>query len=303
MFKKFSVEENVVSSTQLKNSVQRGIQSQIVAQYPCLASVIDEIIPKKLMTSWKCQEHVQLIVVNHEIMFFNQRDGPFYPTLKLLHKFPNMMQKMQVDKGAIRFTSVSPMVTNLSGENSLYDEALMNVHVTGPLHILCSSLNKPFRANLFAPGREGQLLHDQLKVDGFITLKMFLDWWISEDYAENIAEFMKTEFNHTPMLLERSTAHSFRYRIPVPVAELPLADIFEKFESVKSSLCIKDYSVGQTTLEQIFNQFAGIVPIIVSVYHFTYGYMFIIASQDNPEVEAQQLHTEFLRRQITSLTV
>ena len=103
MFKKFSVEENVVSSTQLKNSVQRGIQSQIVAQYPCLASVIDEIIPKKLMTSWKCQEHVQLIVVNHEIMFFNQRDGPFYPTLKLLHKFPNMMQKMQVDKGAIRF--------------------------------------------------------------------------------------------------------------------------------------------------------------------------------------------------------
>ena len=175
-----------------------------------------------------------------------------------------------VDKGAIRFTSVSPMVTNLSGDNSVYDEALMNVHVTGPLHLLCSTLNKPFRANLIAPGCEGQLLFDQLKADGFITLKLFLDWWISEDYAENIAEFMKTGFEQPPLLLERSTAHSFRYRIPVPVSELPLADIFEKFESVKTSLCIKDYSVGQTTLEQIFNQFAGNV---VSIYYLCIKYL------------------------------
>ena len=29
--------------------------------------------------------------------------GPFYPTLKLLHKYPTMMHKIQVDKGAIRF--------------------------------------------------------------------------------------------------------------------------------------------------------------------------------------------------------
>ena len=29
--------------------------------------------------------------------------GPFYPTLKLLHKYPTMMNKIQVDKGAIRF--------------------------------------------------------------------------------------------------------------------------------------------------------------------------------------------------------
>ena len=103
MFKKFTVDENVISSTQLKNSVQRGIQNTIITQYPSLTECIDEIIPKKAMISYKCQEHVQLIVVNNEVLFYNQRDGPIYPTLKLLHKYPTIMKRMQVDKGAIRF--------------------------------------------------------------------------------------------------------------------------------------------------------------------------------------------------------
>ncbi len=46
---------------------------------------------------------VQLIVINNEILFFGEKDGNFYPTLKLLHKYPTMMKRMQVDKGAIRF--------------------------------------------------------------------------------------------------------------------------------------------------------------------------------------------------------
>ncbi len=41
---------------------------------------------------------------------------------------------------------------------------------------------------------------------------------------------------------------------------------------MRQSLCVQDYSVGQTTLEQIFNQFA--------------------ASQDNPEVEKVQLQMQ-----------
>jgi hypothetical protein len=37
------------------------------------------------------QDHIQLICVNQEVLFFNQRDGPFYPTLKLLHKCPSLI--------------------------------------------------------------------------------------------------------------------------------------------------------------------------------------------------------------------
>jgi hypothetical protein len=87
-------------------------------------------------------------------------------------------------------------------------------------------------------------------------------------------------------LLERSTAHSFRYRLNVNMSLLSatqgssassaggaagnstsaLAYIFRSFEANKHIIRVQEYSVGQTTLEQIFNQFA--------------------ASQDNPEVAA-----------------
>ena len=133
MFKKFTIEENVSSTSQIKNSVQRSIQAQIISQYPLLVPLIEEILPKKQMVLAKCQHHIQLVTVNDEILFFNERDGPFFPTLQLLHKCkwitqpisssmlqtpshhsphplspssfpdPNMMKRMQVDKGAIRF--------------------------------------------------------------------------------------------------------------------------------------------------------------------------------------------------------
>jgi PUA domain protein len=58
-----------------------------------------------------------LIVVNTEIVFFNERDGPYFPTLRLLHKCnccsrlliltfvadPDILPKVQVDRGAIKF--------------------------------------------------------------------------------------------------------------------------------------------------------------------------------------------------------
>ena len=86
MFKKFTIEESVSSTSQVKNSVQRSIQAQIVAQYPLLEPLIDQILPKKQMILAKCQGHIQLVAVNNDILFFNERDGPFFPSLHLLHK-------------------------------------------------------------------------------------------------------------------------------------------------------------------------------------------------------------------------
>lgn len=31
-------------------------------------------------------EHIEILTVNGELLFFRQREGPFYPTLRLLHK-------------------------------------------------------------------------------------------------------------------------------------------------------------------------------------------------------------------------
>ena len=55
-------------------------------------------------------------MINNEVQFFNERDGPYYPTLRLLHKcnilqkrdivnnpVPDMLPQVQVDRGAIKF--------------------------------------------------------------------------------------------------------------------------------------------------------------------------------------------------------
>lgn len=48
-------------------------------------------------------EYVQLLVCNDEIVFFSTRDGGWFPTLRVLHKYPDMMPKLRVDTGAIKF--------------------------------------------------------------------------------------------------------------------------------------------------------------------------------------------------------
>lgn len=160
------------------------------------------------------------------------------------------------------------------GDVSQEVDALLQTKLMPPLHTYCMALNKPLRSQMVAPNCEGAMIYDQLQVDGFVPLKMFLEWWLAEDFAVDLQEFLTSKFVNS-QLLERSTAHSFRYR--VPGTETPLADIFDLFETHREQLHVKDYSVGQTTLEQIFNQFAS--------------------SQDNPEVEAQQVQREALRQQ------
>ncbi|XP_013391949.1 malignant T-cell-amplified sequence 1 [Lingula anatina] len=105
MFKKFEEKENVSGLNQVKSSVLRGIRSTLLDQYPQIEPYLDEIVPKKgALKVVKCQEHIEVLAgANGELLFFKQREGPFYPTLKLVHKYPFIAPAMQVDKGAIRF--------------------------------------------------------------------------------------------------------------------------------------------------------------------------------------------------------
>ena len=130
----------------------------------------------------------------------------------------------------------------------------------GPLAALCEALHIPQRAHLLAPEKEGAAIYDSFDADGYVTGQNFLEWWVAQNQAEMLLNFMKTRFPES-LLLERSSSFSFRFRIVT--TDMPLATIFSNFENAKEDLRIEDYSVGQTTLEQIFNQFA--------------------ATQDNPE--------------------
>eukprot|EP00850_Spirogloea_muscicola_P001041 SM000004S14911 [mRNA] locus=s4:108202:110298:- [translate_table: standard] len=86
MFKKFTAEE-VSGQNQVKASVQRRIRQSIGEEYPLLEPVLDDLLPKKApLTVAKCQNHLNLVVVNNVPLFFNVRDGPYMPTLRLLHQ-------------------------------------------------------------------------------------------------------------------------------------------------------------------------------------------------------------------------
>ena len=58
------------------------------------------------------------------------------------------------------------------------------------------------------------------------------------------------------MLIALAFGCNLKYRIQPTMSDGFLANVFSMIESEKKSLGIRNYSVGQTALEQIFLQFA-----------------------------------------------
>ncbi|SCQ16373.1 cell cycle regulator protein, putative [Plasmodium ovale] len=100
--KGFSV-DSISAQNLMKSSVQRSIKMTILKLYPKLEEFIEDIFPKKgPLFLGKCTNHITIIIGNNEVLFFQIRNGPWIPNLKLLHKYPFIMPQMQVDKGAIK---------------------------------------------------------------------------------------------------------------------------------------------------------------------------------------------------------
>lgn len=76
-------------------------------------------------------EHVQLLVLGDTPLFFSTRDGGWFPVLRLLHQYPDMMPRLRADQGAIKFV--------LSGAN-----------------IMCPGLTSP-----------GATMHDEVRCCSF----------------------------------------------------------------------------------------------------------------------------------------
>ncbi|KAJ2360532.1 translation machinery-associated protein 20 [Coemansia sp. RSA 2610] len=100
----FNLAENMNGKTQVKASAVRGIRSKLLEQFPKLEPHIDEILPKKAtLVQIKCRERIVLYAMNNEILFFQHFDDPLTPTLHLLHRYPDILPHVQVDRGAIKF--------------------------------------------------------------------------------------------------------------------------------------------------------------------------------------------------------
>ena len=101
MFKKFDEKESISGITQLKSSVQKGIRNKLLESYPGIDGLMDSFLPKKdAFKVVKCHDHLELLINSTgRLLFFRSREGPWCPTLKLLHQFPFLLPKQRVDKG------------------------------------------------------------------------------------------------------------------------------------------------------------------------------------------------------------
>ena len=105
MFKKFDEKESISGITQLKSSVQKGIRNKLLDSMPGLEGFMDNFLPKKdAFKVVKCHDHLELLINSGgQLLFFRSREGPWCPTLKLLHQYPFLLPVQRVDKGAIKF--------------------------------------------------------------------------------------------------------------------------------------------------------------------------------------------------------
>lgn len=143
MFKKFS-SESISSNTQVKSSVAKGIRNTIVDLYPGIEPYIEELIPKKAAVYLvKCQDFITAVMVDNQLLFVNHENGPWLPSLRVLHKYPDMMKTLQVDKGAIKFV--------IAGAN------IMCPGLTSPGALIKEDLPKDTPVAIYAEGKEHAL--------------------------------------------------------------------------------------------------------------------------------------------------
>jgi len=104
MFRKWTPADHVSGLSQCKSSVARNIRKRITQLYPSLDDQMEFLLPKKgAVYLAKCKDHIQLVVSKGEALFFCIRNGDWLPTLRTLHKYPDILPTVQVDTGAIKF--------------------------------------------------------------------------------------------------------------------------------------------------------------------------------------------------------
>ncbi|KAE8876271.1 ABC transporter A family member 1 [Phytophthora fragariae] len=107
----------------------------------------------------------------------------------------------------------------------------------------------------------GHAIANLVKRDHYVSASSLAAWWITETQFENVWAFLQRSFGSVELLERQHDSCWFKIldqsdgdsQNPA----LRLANVFDVVESAKARLSIREYSVSQTTLEQIFNAFAS----------------------------------------------
>ena len=141
---------------QLKSSAVRSVKQSILDLYPALEPVLDDVLPKGgKIAEAKGKDKTSFITLDGRPVFLRFRDGPYFPSLRLLHQYPQMMPAVRVDKGAIKFVLkgadiMCPGLTSAGADVSvdLGEGAPVAVYAEGKVNALATGVTKMSTADI-----------------------------------------------------------------------------------------------------------------------------------------------------------
>lgn len=86
-------------------------------------------------------ERINIYTVQSVPIFLNHFDGPFIPHLRVLHRYPDLLPRVQIDRGAIKFllsgaNMMAPGVLSKGGilPDGLKKDDIVAIHAEGKEH-------------------------------------------------------------------------------------------------------------------------------------------------------------------------
>ena len=105
------------------------------------------------------------------------------------------------------------------------------------------------------PERLGERVKKAIDINGFINIGVLLNWIF---FVENALKFIKTGKKYFPeIILSEHIENNFLFKLKRGNETKSIGFFFGLFEESKEECHVTEYSIQQTSLEQIFNKFAS----------------------------------------------
>ena len=126
------------------------------------------------------------------------------------------------------------------------------------INTVLSALHRDLWISRISKMGSGNELLLAIETNGSVGIKHFTSWWILEEKFDGYLNFLSSNFPGY-VLRERQMT---RVRVEIPLiapdgTHRQLSTMFGFLEKHKQAIGVKEYSVAQTSLEQIFNGFAA----------------------------------------------
>jgi ATP-binding cassette subfamily A (ABC1) protein 3 len=122
------------------------------------------------------------------------------------------------------------------------------------LQEILESLGKINFLDELKEGRLGERIKREMDLHGNVSINTFLNWIF---FVENAIKFIKKGKNYfEEIILSEHIENNFLFKMKKENSDKSIGFFFGLFDEIKEECFVTEYSIQQTSLEQIFNKFA-----------------------------------------------